>query len=215
MAARHARTATRTSVEGVIKFFFNIEAARNTNKNSSGKLSRIGIACPCAFLPSCPLSVRTPNPKTKKYKDKKFAMTVADSPVHESAPSASNATTAPSTASTAPPYAPAKRLLTRHDLQQFHAHPAYASLLQFLAHLCAACDGRPCSVAMPPSRNVARLLALLDAVDALVGAHPPYDHADSRFGNLAFRQWYDAMDVVSACAQCTVLDTAADCDDGA
>lgn len=36
----------------------------------------------------------------------------------------------------------------------------------------------------------------MDGLEQLIQEHPPIEHADSRFGNLAFRSWYDAMEKV-------------------
>jgi serine/threonine-protein phosphatase 2A activator len=43
---------------------------------------------------------------------------------------------------------------------------------------------------------VKAILAILDRVDEVVAAHPPVDNAKSRFGNPAFRDFYDEVSEV-------------------
>ncbi|ORY76365.1 serine/threonine-protein phosphatase 2A activator 2 [Protomyces lactucae-debilis] len=88
---------------------------------------------------------------------------------------------------------PRRRILSDQDLQLFQDSPAYTSLTDFIEQLNTAVVGKPNTASCTLSPAVQAILDLLDGLQRLIEAHPPVDNDKSRFGNPAFRDFYDAV----------------------
>ena len=92
-----------------------------------------------------------------------------------------------------PEGAPRKRIITAAQLAAFAESPTHATLVAFVRSLNDACRGRKLTAERAKSTAVTALLTVLDRVAALVEATPAVDNGGSRFGNPAFRTFYDAL----------------------
>ncbi|KAH9034706.1 Phosphotyrosyl phosphatase activator [Lactarius pseudohatsudake] len=74
-----------------------------------------------------------------------------------------------------------KAILSKEQLEAFQASSTYASITSYLTDECAG------------SQGITALLEVLDRVEALARETPPVDNATSRFGNPAFKTFYDKV----------------------
>lgn len=88
---------------------------------------------------------------------------------------------------------PRKRILSKQHLEAFQASQTHSDVIGFIEELNASIIGLKLSQAGPSSAAVTSLLALLDEIDAIAIATPPADNAGSRFGNPAFKVFYDKV----------------------
>ncbi|KAF9429697.1 Serine/threonine-protein phosphatase 2A activator 2 [Entomortierella beljakovae] len=93
---------------------------------------------------------------------------------------------------------PRKEILTKEDLDLFHASPTYASLFDFLEALNESVVGVPSTAECHESEIVKGMLELLDNVNNIVEEYPPETGHESRFGNPAFRKFYDQIGLSAA-----------------
>ncbi|KAK4701429.1 serine/threonine-protein phosphatase 2A activator, partial [Phenoliferia sp. Uapishka_3] len=91
--------------------------------------------------------------------------------------------------------APTKRIVSRAHLQVFLDSPTHADLVAFLEELNESVSTIKLSDSIAQSPAVDSLLAVLDEVEATVTATPPVDNGKSRFGNPAFKTFYDRIAV--------------------
>ncbi|QDS75975.1 hypothetical protein FKW77_004044 [Venturia effusa] len=89
---------------------------------------------------------------------------------------------------------PTRRILSKRDHDLFLASPTYQTLLGFVFGLSDSIHGKAISSI---SRNsltstTNAILSILDEAEALVASNPPLD-TGSRFGNPAFRSFFDAI----------------------
>eukprot|EP00045_Choanoeca_perplexa_P005296 m.44760 g.44760 ORF g.44760 m.44760 type:complete len:401 (-) comp13045_c0_seq2:145-1347(-) len=87
---------------------------------------------------------------------------------------------------------PTKRLQEPGHIEVFKASDAYRKLVGFITTIGQAVRSRCTSEACPESDAIKRMLAALDTLDQLVDSTPPSD-AQGRFGNPAYRTWFDKM----------------------
>jgi serine/threonine-protein phosphatase 2A activator len=95
--------------------------------------------------------------------------------------------------------APTKKINDGDDLNFFLSSTAYRNIMQWLLQLTRSmfpiqtADGKSqvCTLDFPPplSRNVLRLQQMLGSISKLIESAPP-DTGPRRFGNVAFRQWF-------------------------
>ncbi|KAK9379967.1 uncharacterized protein V2V93DRAFT_372808 [Kockiozyma suomiensis] len=90
--------------------------------------------------------------------------------------------------------APVPRILTKEDLEQFQASETYNVLLEFILDLREAATGHPNSYECSISNTTLGVLSLLDSIEEIINRHPPVENAQSRFGNPAFRDFYDDVE---------------------
>jgi serine/threonine-protein phosphatase 2A activator len=88
---------------------------------------------------------------------------------------------------------PRRRILSDEDLRLFQESPAYTALINFIEQLNTAVIGKPNSAPCTLSASVQAILDILDHLTGLIQQHPPVDNDKSRFGNPAFRDFYDAI----------------------
>ncbi|TID18282.1 Serine/threonine-protein phosphatase 2A activator [Venturia nashicola] len=89
---------------------------------------------------------------------------------------------------------PTRRILSKKDHDLFLASPTYQTLLGFVFGLSDSVHGKAISSvskdSLTPTTNA--ILSILDEAEALVVTNPPLD-TGSRFGNPAFRSFFDAV----------------------
>ncbi|KAK9242737.1 hypothetical protein V1506DRAFT_546642 [Lipomyces tetrasporus] len=93
------------------------------------------------------------------------------------------------------PDKPVPRILTQEDLDVFQESETYNVLMQFILDLRAAATGRPNSFRSEKSEATKSIISLLDEIQNLTGLHPPVSNEKSRFGNPAFREFYNDLEV--------------------
>ncbi|RKO97009.1 Phosphotyrosyl phosphatase activator, partial [Caulochytrium protostelioides] len=89
---------------------------------------------------------------------------------------------------------PVRTILSVEDLEAFKASPTFEALVAFIEQLAASSGNNESGIAATDaSPAVHRLMLTLNALEALIDAHPPVANENSRFGNPAFRDWHAAM----------------------
>ncbi|KAJ7476996.1 Phosphotyrosyl phosphatase activator [Mycena galericulata] len=88
---------------------------------------------------------------------------------------------------------PSKAILTPGQLEYFQTCPTHTEVLAYIDALNDAVVGVKLSDECPQSDGVTAVLSILDAVEATARSIPPMDNAASRFGNPAFRTFYDRV----------------------
>lgn len=86
-----------------------------------------------------------------------------------------------------------KRLVTQEDLARWVGSDTYRQLVEFVAALQALVEGKPNDAAVAASPAVAVVVAVLDAVETEIDAHP-VAACELRFGKPEFRGFYDAVE---------------------
>lgn len=98
--------------------------------------------------------------------------------------------------------APMRRITMDSDLSQFRNSPAYGYLIQFLEELSKAVQGRPNSAECEMNDLLQNLVDILKALDTWIDEIPPTKQA-ARFGNKAFKTWYQR--VLDVRCFCTII----------
>ncbi|TPX63507.1 hypothetical protein SpCBS45565_g06566 [Spizellomyces sp. 'palustris'] len=88
---------------------------------------------------------------------------------------------------------PARAILTKEDLEKFQTSDTYTGIVQFIEKLSAAVRGKRLREETEKSQIVTCLLSILDRLDDWTREILPVDNSKSRFGNPAFRTWYDRL----------------------
>ncbi|KAG0197261.1 Serine/threonine-protein phosphatase 2A activator 2 [Mortierella sp. GBA30] len=88
---------------------------------------------------------------------------------------------------------PRREILTKEDLELFHESPTYASLFEFLEALNESVIGVVSTAECYQSEVVRGMLDILDHVNQVTEEYPPETGHESRFGNPAFRKFYDQV----------------------
>lgn len=86
---------------------------------------------------------------------------------------------------------PRRRILSQDDLDIFQGSEAYTDLLSFIEDLNQSVLGCPNSSKCATSPSVEHVLAMLEVIRLKLVDHPAVDNNQSRFGNPAFREFYD------------------------
>ncbi|KAL7752621.1 Serine/threonine-protein phosphatase 2A activator 2 [Sorochytrium milnesiophthora] len=88
-----------------------------------------------------------------------------------------------------------RRIVSREDLDKFLESSTCAGLLGFILDCNASVQGRTTRSEVETSNTVVQLLAILDKVMEIAKATPPTtaENEKSRFGNPAFRLFYDKV----------------------
>ncbi|KAJ3532288.1 hypothetical protein NMY22_g7804 [Coprinellus aureogranulatus] len=103
---------------------------------------------------------------------------------------------------------PTKRILTPEQLAAFQQSPTHAEIVEFIDELNEAVkgvklrDGEEEAKGIPITNHphpqvIQALLTILSSVESIAQSTPPVENSASRFGNPAFRHFYDK--VVDAC----------------
>ncbi|CAG8475567.1 8876_t:CDS:2 [Paraglomus brasilianum] len=88
---------------------------------------------------------------------------------------------------------PRKEILTRDDLAKFHESEAYEEFLNFIVRLNNSVKGLPLSTECHVSQVVQHMLEVLNTVNSYCDEIPPLHNKQSRYGNPAFRDFYDRI----------------------
>ncbi|ODN98014.1 serine/threonine-protein phosphatase 2A activator 2 [Cryptococcus amylolentus CBS 6273] len=88
---------------------------------------------------------------------------------------------------------PVKRILSKAHLAAFQRSQAHKDILSFIEDLNTSVVGKKLSEAGEGSERTKPVLAVLDQVSELAHATPPVDNKLSRFGNPAFKTFYDKV----------------------
>ncbi|KAG8894440.1 Serine/threonine-protein phosphatase 2A activator 2 [Tulasnella sp. 403] len=88
---------------------------------------------------------------------------------------------------------PQKAILTKEQLDSFSDTQTHADIVKYINTLNAQVVGVKLTDDCPPSEVINSLLAILDKVESIAKDTPPVDNAASRFGNPAFRTFYDKL----------------------
>ncbi|KAF9930647.1 Serine/threonine-protein phosphatase 2A activator 2 [Mortierella alpina] len=88
---------------------------------------------------------------------------------------------------------PRREILTKEDLELFHESPTYASLFEFLEALNESVVGVVSTAECHESEVVKGMLDTMDLVNQVTETYPPETGHESRFGNPAFRKFYDQI----------------------
>lgn len=86
---------------------------------------------------------------------------------------------------------PRRRILSQQDLDVFQKSEAYSSLIGFVEELNNAILGMPNSSECFISGPCQQVLDILESIHRKIDDHPAVDNDLSRFGNPAFREFYD------------------------
>ncbi|KAF8151977.1 Phosphotyrosyl phosphatase activator [Mycena galopus ATCC 62051] len=92
---------------------------------------------------------------------------------------------------------PTKAILTPIQLEYFQTCPTHDEILAYIGVLNDAVVGVKLSADCSQSDGVTAVLRVLDTIEATAHAIPPVENAASRFGNPAFRTFYDRISEVS------------------
>ncbi len=91
--------------------------------------------------------------------------------------------------------APSRRILSPHDLKLFHSSHTYTLILSFVFSLSESAANKKISdIPISSSPQIIRnLLSILDSIEDIILQCPPAPMGLSRFGNPAFRDFFDAV----------------------
>ncbi|ETV85987.1 hypothetical protein H257_02489 [Aphanomyces astaci] len=87
---------------------------------------------------------------------------------------------------------PHRAIFSEADLRQFLRSNAYEMILRFVKHLNESVKGKKLTDDIPVSKNVESVLAVLATLNTWIDEIPPIAQP-MRFGNKAFRTWYDRL----------------------
>lgn len=88
---------------------------------------------------------------------------------------------------------PHKRLITSHDLYLFNQSETYFKIKKFVTDLSNAVQGCPNSTPCEQSDTIRYMLNTLSRIKKITCENPSEKNQQSRFGNPAFRNFYDAV----------------------
>ncbi|KAF9580446.1 Serine/threonine-protein phosphatase 2A activator 2, partial [Lunasporangiospora selenospora] len=88
---------------------------------------------------------------------------------------------------------PRREILTKEDLELFHQSQTYADFFDFVEALNESIVGVVSTAECHESEVVLRMLDTLDQVSLITEQYPPETGHESRFGNPAFRKFYDQV----------------------
>lgn len=124
-------------------------------------------------------------------------------PRKKKAPAAQNPLPVPETPALPPPpdvsslhcVEPIRRILSSKDHDLFLSSSTYSLILAFVFSLSESAADRKISSVPPASADpiIHRILAILVSVEETIKSYPPNEQGNSRFGNPAFRQFFDSI----------------------
>ncbi|CAE6478667.1 unnamed protein product [Rhizoctonia solani] len=88
---------------------------------------------------------------------------------------------------------PSKAILTPDDLEVWKQSPTHQSIVDYIAQVNTSVFNKKLTDDIYESENVSSILKLLERVEAIAQDTPPVSNNASRFGNPAFRTFYDKV----------------------
>ncbi|OBZ83084.1 Serine/threonine-protein phosphatase 2A activator 2 [Choanephora cucurbitarum] len=88
---------------------------------------------------------------------------------------------------------PTKRIITKEDLDEFLQSQAYHEYIGYIERLNESVKNTKIDPSMPVSPNVQKTLDILETLLNWIKEIPPVENEKSRFGNPAFRTFYDKI----------------------
>ncbi|EJU01518.1 phosphotyrosyl phosphatase activator [Dacryopinax primogenitus] len=88
---------------------------------------------------------------------------------------------------------PTKCILTQEQVKEWETSPTYASVMTFIERLNDAVVGIKLTSECDLSEGVKEIIGVLDDVEQISKDTPPVSNSASRFGNPAFRDFYDKV----------------------
>lgn len=88
---------------------------------------------------------------------------------------------------------PRKKILTKDDLTLFQTSAAYADYTAFIEQLNSSVQGKKIEADVIQSPVVITILSILETLEQWSVDIPPVENKLSRFGNSAFRDFYDKV----------------------
>ncbi|CAE6535030.1 unnamed protein product [Rhizoctonia solani] len=90
-------------------------------------------------------------------------------------------------------FVPSKAILTPDDLEVWKQSSTHQSIVDYIAQLNSSIFNKKLTDDVYESENVTLILKLLERVEAIAQDTPPVDNNASRFGNPAFKTFYDKV----------------------
>ncbi|GAA5873437.1 hypothetical protein JCM1840_007384 [Sporobolomyces johnsonii] len=102
---------------------------------------------------------------------------------------------APQSTNSAPtaPMLPTKRIVSKAHLDAWLSSPTHNDVLSFIEELNDSVVGTKLTDEVTESEATRALVAVLDQVEGIAKDTPPVDNGNSRFGNPAFKSFYDKV----------------------
>ncbi|CAG8552068.1 2741_t:CDS:2 [Funneliformis caledonium] len=88
---------------------------------------------------------------------------------------------------------PKRQILTKEDLEKFHDSDAFNEFIGFIERLNNSVKGLSLTTECFISPTLSKMLEILDQMNAYCEEIPPVQNEKSRFGNPAFRDFYDRV----------------------
>ncbi|EEB05083.1 phosphotyrosyl phosphatase activator [Schizosaccharomyces japonicus yFS275] len=90
-------------------------------------------------------------------------------------------------------FVPVRRIVNENDLKLFHEGRTYKLIDDFISELNESVQGCSNSKPVQETESIQHILRILDRIAEIEKENPPIDNSGSRFGNPAFRSFYDAV----------------------
>lgn len=88
---------------------------------------------------------------------------------------------------------PRKVIISTAHLEAFIESDTHSQVVNFIEALNHSIIGLPLDHPLSPSETIKSLLEILEKIKGIADLYPPVDNKASRFGNPAFRQFYDQL----------------------
>ncbi|CEL54888.1 peptidylprolyl isomerase [Rhizoctonia solani AG-1 IB] len=90
-------------------------------------------------------------------------------------------------------FVPSKAILSPEDLETWKQSPTHQAIVDYIAQLNSSIINKKLTDDVYESENIRSILKLLERVEAIAQETPPVSNDASRFGNPAFKTFYDKV----------------------
>ncbi|CCO35130.1 peptidylprolyl isomerase [Rhizoctonia solani AG-1 IB] len=94
-------------------------------------------------------------------------------------------------------FVPSKAILSPEDLETWKQSPTHQAIVDYIAQLNSSIINKKLTDDVYESENIRSILKLLERVEAIAQETPPVSNDASRFGNPAFKTFYDKVQEVA------------------